>query len=465
MKPLNGFFKLIICTLLFVPLFYEQEPGFNCGLFCLIVWILSYIGLNKEQTGRPFWLISLAILISVGAFTYYGDAVSFLALFISMYVLGFYLTSGKFNPLIYPLLFAYSLGTFIVRVFFFKKWIPPFKLNMRHGRKLISLIVVPLCIISLFLIIYTASSDLFANLFFKIHLGFDLWLVILYLVLGFYFMFNYWFVLPHNMLMQVNNLMNEGLNTTGDFSGKANAPYFWDANFNRRGGEITLIALNLLLVFFLFIYNYEQYAQIKANINLSDEIHQRINTIILSIIMAIGVIMLYFRSGYNKDPKAGILKKLALCWLCLNVLLIISAVLKNAEYIAHFGLTFKRIGVYIFLILSIIGLYYTFHRIIRARTNIYLLSSMMKVFFIALVVNCTVNWSWVITKYNLSYLEKPDLSYLKSLDYNKRILYNTFGRDAQWVDYFASQKIKTDFNKRQPFLSRNLYYELLDPIE
>jgi hypothetical protein len=50
----------------------------------------------------------------------------------------------------------------------------------------------------------------------------------------------------------------------------------------------------------------------------SDEVHQRVATIIFSIVLAIGLIMFYFKSTFNFDEKAGLLKKLAYLWIFLK---------------------------------------------------------------------------------------------------------------------------------------------------
>ena len=83
--------------------------------------------------------------------------------------------------------------------------------------------------------------------------------------------------------------------------------------------------------------------------------------------MAVGVILFYFKGGFNFDEKAAQLKRLAKIWIALNCVLIVSAVMKNTEYIAFFGLTYKRLGVYLFLVLALIGLMLSFQKIIRHR--------------------------------------------------------------------------------------------------
>ena len=105
---------------------------------------------------------------------------------------------------------------------------------------------------------------------------------------------------------------------------------FLDLAAERMSGVISFVLLNVLLVFFIITYNYEQfYEAIKTPVQLSEETHERVNAVIMSIVMAILVIMFYFKAGFNFDPKAGLLKILAKIWIFLNAILVVSAALKT----------------------------------------------------------------------------------------------------------------------------------------
>ena len=139
---------------------------------------------------------------------------------------------------------------------------------------------------------------------------------------------------------------------------------FLDLDSERKSGVVSLLALNILLLIFIVTFNYEQFIEIPKTPNqLSTETHDRVNAVIISIVMAIGVIMFYFKGSFNFDKNAKSLKFLAKTWMVLNAVLVISAFAKYSEYIISYGLTYKRLGVYAFLILSIIGLILTFLKI------------------------------------------------------------------------------------------------------
>jgi hypothetical protein len=158
-----------------------------------------------------------------------------------------------------------------------------------------------------------------------------------------------------------------------------------------------------------------------------------------------------------------LLRLLAYLWISLNAVLALIAIFQIGKYVHYYGLTFKRIGVYIFLLLSIIGLMITTFKLIFVKTNVYLLNRMAWIFFITIIIGFNINWSWVVTKYNITYQEKPDLYYLKYLDYNKCLMYETFG-DYSTVDTPYDNSISKEVQrmKEKSFLSKNLYYEFLN---
>ena len=144
---------------------------------------------------------------------------------------------------------------------------------------------------------------------------------------------------------------------------------FLDIDFERRSGEITLVLLNVLLLVFIVTYNYEQFFEIVEKSKLSAATHERVNSVIFSIVMAVGVIMFYFKGGFNFDKKAKNLKRLSKIWIFLNGILILSTIIKNSEYVSFYGLTYKRLGVYAFLILAIVGLVFTFLKITKQKNK------------------------------------------------------------------------------------------------
>jgi hypothetical protein len=454
--------KMLCGILVFVALFYHQYPGINFSLFSLFVWTMLFFDAGKGRNRRPFGMLSAAVFLSAVSFAWYGDVFSFFALYFSILAIGLHVQYPRLNNILYPLLVPLNYLSFIFRVFFFKYWLPKTKPGNRFWKKVIALFLIPAVSGIAFITVYTSGSNLFSSFFQRFYINFDLEILIFLALAGFFFMFNYWFMLIPKDAIKLNQYLKD------DFSGakeKDPAPSFTflDVDFERKSGEISLIVVNLILLFFIFTYNYEQFFMPEETGNLSSELHQRVATIIFSIVMAIALLMFYFKSTFNFDPKAGLLKKLAVSWMILNAALILSAFLKNGEYIFEFGLTFKRIGVYIFLLLSLAGLWLCYLKIKNRKTNGYLINRMFKIFFGTFIVCAAVNFSWIITQYNITFLKKPDIQYLRDMEYNKQVLYNTYHDDPAWQEYFKSQRTGIREEKNRSFLSSKLYYLFIEP--
>ncbi|ULT43429.1 hypothetical protein KRR40_08320 [Niabella defluvii] len=69
-----------------------------------------------------------------------------------------------------------------------------------------------------------------------------------------------------------------------------------------------------------------------------------------------------------------------------------------------------------------------------------------------------INWSWIVTAYNISHFSNPDWKYLESLDYNKELLNKIYiekGMDRTNI----VEKVYTE--RAKPFLSKSLYIETI----
>jgi len=187
-----------------------------------------------------------------------------------------------------------------------------------------------------------------------------------------------------------------------------NAQY--DSDFNPislkneyKAGLILLVSLNALL----FLVNLTDFATVWFGFdesnpgNLKSYVHEGTYLLIFTILLAMGVLIYLFRKNINFFPNNALLKKLAYAWIAQNALLTLSVGVRNARYIDFHGLAYKRIGVVIFLILTLYGLW-TMYRKVRDRKSIYFLleRNAWAVYFI-LLLSCAINWDVLITRYNL----------------------------------------------------------------
>lgn len=449
--------KLCLGTIVFVVLFYQERPALNACLFAGVILAMLLIS-AKHKSIKTKWL-SVCVVLSALSFAWYGDPYSFGALLFSLLAIGLSVQYRNLNIILYPVTGLINLLTFPFRIFFFKYWLPQKQYSI-IWKKWIAVGLIPAVFVTLFICIYTSGSDHFSDFFHQFTFNFDIMEVLLLTCFGFFLMFNYWFIFIPREIIKIDQKLKD--NFSDREQSTANPCFiFSDIDLERKSGEISLILLNILLLVFIITYNYEQFFTSPSSERLSDEIHQRIITIIGSIAMAIGVIMFYFKSTFNFDTRAGLLKFLTISWIILNGLLICSAITKNGEYILNYGLTFKRIGVFIFLALSLTGLYLTYLKLKNQKTNSFLVNRMGGVFFITFIVLSPVNFSWIVTRYNITFHKNDDITYLQSLDYNKQLLWNTYKNNPSWKNYFMKQKKQIQTEKEQNPLSTRLYYQFI----
>ena len=180
-----------------------------------------------------------------------------------------------------------------------------------------------------------------------------------------------------------------------------------------------MVLLNILIVFLLItdvIFLTQSSNNISA-VELSVQVHQGINALIISIILAIALIVYFFRGSLNFYKHTKFLKTATYIWITLNSILVLVTLFKNYQYVHSFGLTYKRIGVFFYLLLAFIGLVLTYIKVKNIKNIVFLFRKNIEISFIVLVVSSFINWDVFITKYNVSYVQKTqlDIAYLLRL--------------------------------------------------
>ncbi|MCL8536748.1 DUF4173 domain-containing protein [Chryseobacterium gallinarum] len=449
---------ILITTVLFIILFYEQDLGLNLGILGVLYTVLTFFKTNEKNKTLTFNILTATSILSSFAFAWYGDFSSFIALVSSLLLLGYKSRNRKMKPLFLIPVFVVNGFTSICRIFNFDAWLP--KKNVSGlWQKILAFILIPLVLLSVFCGIYAAGSNHFAAFFTDYELDINLWQVFCLTVLGFVIAFNYWNYAVERLIYKTHHVLDN------DFQEKdriQKATYsFLDLDAERMSGIISFLLLNILLVFFIITYNYEQfYETLKTPAQLSEETHERVGAVIMSIIMAILVIMFYFKSGFNFDPKAGTMKILAKIWIFLNAILVLSAGAKNYEYIINYGITYKRLGVFAFLLLSLTGLVLTCIKIQKKKRNAFLFNTMAWYLYGTILACSYINWGGFITSRNRERKDFVITYHFDSVNFSESALlkYANEKKDSQ-LKKNVLKKINKE--KSRTFLSGILYYETL----
>jgi uncharacterized protein DUF4153 len=184
-------------------------------------------------------------------------------------------------------------------------------------------------------------------------------------------------------------------------------------------GIISMAMLNLLLlcincidivyVWFGFQYN--------NKMNLSDYVHEGTWILIFSIVLAMAVLLFFFRGNLNFYKKNKWLRYGAYGWIVQNIILVFSVLLRDYYYILHCGLAYKRIGVLFFLMMVLAGLITVSVKIYQRKTRYYLLRVNAWVAMGLLVLASCVHWDELIANYNIAHRDSIslDVKFLLSL--------------------------------------------------
>lgn len=170
-------------------------------------------------------------------------------------------------------------------------------------------------------------------------------------------------------------------------------------------GIISFLALNLLLLSLNAIDISTLWQGKSTGLNSSNysaDLHDGTNALILSIVMAMLVILYFFSGNLNFYRKNKTIRVLAYIWIIQNAFLVSSVLLRDFNYINAHGLTYKRIGVLVFLLLCTIGLITVYVKVAKQKTFFYLCKINGFVWYVLLLISGLVNWDVFIVSYNIN---------------------------------------------------------------
>lgn len=443
---------------LFVALFYNFTGDISVSIFTLTVMGLSfYEQSKKKQMNSKFKLLfSGGVLFSL-AYAYYGDFSSFLGIFITWHLLALLLFRPKIEwikgLILIPLNYLMVLPLFYLN---YEKRLQSKDKNKKDNLlfyRALYYVFIPVVICGLFLMIYAVASHQMENLLGNVRFDIDLAHGLRLLLLGTFFCLPFWFFKLPTSWQVVSHPLFDELKMSHSFVNQEKAKIF------RKSGEITFLALNIILLIFIGIYGYENFWIEEFEQTVSANVHSRVNAVIFSIIMAISLISIYFRKNLNFDPNNKTIKKWVYIWLILNAVLISVTFIKNIHYIDLLGLTHKRLGVFAFLTLALVGLGLTYIKIKHKKTIYFLFHRFIPITYMLLMAASIVNWDYLITKYNIA-TQHIDNYYLQNqMKYNTIILHDYYLETHQLKH---AQQIKRQIKNKKEYqdshlLENNLY--------
>lgn len=424
-------------ALLFAWLFYNQGMGLNCALLAVFVAAGLFL-LNPIAVIRKGWWLSLgALVISAVCMVLYSNALSFFTLAFSMMLLSAY-SSANASALLNFGQAGFSLVLAVPE--FFRGW---YLARMRKANSnteriannwLVYILVT--AIFLLFVFMYSQASSAFGELLKDIDLSFISFGWLLTAGLGFFLLHG---LFKHRRLKGVENFEHSLAKPLTASLEPHTEEVQYSLKMETKAGMLLLGLLNLLLLTVNVSDIVFLAKDTREAVNYPELVHQGVGALIMSIIGAISIILFFFRGKLNFEKMAKPLQILAMVWMLQNLFLIGTAGIKNSFYIGYVdGLTYKRIGVYYYLLLSGIGLFFTAVKLYNRKPNWYLVRVNFVAFFTVMVLSCPIDWDGLIVNYNMNKAAREnkdaDMHYLMQLS-NKTL--------PQVVDWAAKANADT----------------------
>lgn len=480
MKNLKLLIGLLAGTSLYTYLMWYQDLGINALIFALLV-IAAVFGYKSDlRTNRQvkamaagFLLSAIAVAINGNFFSeaiYYLSLLAFLSL-VQLPRLKVIALAGLTFPTNYVIALKrqYELLKNVISELFLSG-----RNGERKKNKLIKIIRI-LTIITLFtvfLLIFSSAIPQFGRLCYQIFnpivdfvkrlfINFDLGEFIHFLFV-YYFLALFFFRFKGNIVSEWEETLSEDFIRTRK---PTNAPHLkLNLKDEYKTALWSIVALNLLLL----VVNLTDIFSVWLGLvpdsahELSEFVHKGTYSLIFSVVLSMLLLLLAFRDNLNLYPDKHRLKKLANVWMLQNGILMLSVGLRNMHYVMQCGLTYKRIGVFLFLIAILILLFCMYLKIKQNKTVIYYLKTTNMGIAAMLILASLVNWDLVIASYN-QYQNKNDVQYIKSnlsvqawvyIPANERAdkwntcknyvtkTENAGWQSFSWFDYWAAQQLK-----------------------
>ena len=429
---------IMLATAAFSYLFYYQSAGVNYFLFNVLLIILLLVRDSSLLYSRAFLGAAAGCIVSSFCIFWYDTPLPYTADMISLILLAG-ISMDRDSSFIIG--FFHSIYSFLgVSIFFILDMVrglnSPDTGNARA--KLINKValgIIPFLIFLLFFAIYRSGNPIFDQLASRINFDFISLPWCFFTLGGFFLMYGFFKQRVISFLQSADHRTPDSL-----------PPISIDEHIKTILGEmislpnfiftgiLLLILLNILLAFVngLDIFYQCILHDMPPGITMTQYLHNGTNSLIVSIILAVCIILFYFRGYLNFYEGNKWLKNLTYIWIAQNIILVISTAYRNSVYIGSYGLTHRRIGVYVYLILCIVGLVTTFIKVRKGKNNWFLFRKNAWIFYAFMIIACPFDWDSVITSFDISKFQSDrtmeiDQRYLADLGYtNLAVLFQYY---------------------------------------
>lgn len=471
----NSIIKLTLVTagaFLFNLVFWQEKLGVNTLLFdAFVLSALLYLYPKARVNATVWWLI-LGHVLCLAMIVAHNTLLSKFAFAITLLLVAAFAEyvhrSAWFASGSVLLNFVMAAASFTETLTFKRKKVP----RKRIIGRIIRFGFFPLVIAIVFLSIYTSANEVFEQKVYWVLNGLEIffhnffylfsWERILFLLLGLFITASILLKSRLDYFSKKETGCNDTLQRKKISWRKRKEGAFFTfielvmGRFARgilalknenTTGIISLVLLNLLLLainaidinYLWFNFNYD------GSTPLYKMVHEGTEWLILSIVLAMAILLFFFKGNLNFYQKNKWLKYGATAWIIQNALLVFSVWLRDYYYIYYHGLAYKRIGVLFFLLMVLVGLLTVLAKIWLKKTNYFLFRVNAWAGITILVLSTTIHWDELIAGYNLKHKDSiaVDLPFLLSLsnktlpllDKNKAVIQQEQEKHFYRVDY------------------------------
>ncbi len=428
-------------------LFWLEGAGINALIFTLFVVVAQLILLPRHAAARRsgyVWLAAVGSVFSGAMVAWYGSGAAVLACGVSLALL-----LGFVNqPHLRLLLFAglTGLGHLLQaggRVLGGLRGPRPGGAGLRRGWFYGRLLLGPLVVLAVFHALFVAANPRYAGLSAAVWQGLGAWLArlwpdfslahLLFVAVEFFVVAAVVVAVPVHYWADRESRFGEFVRRQRDrvASLGVRRPDFTARRFRpldlRKEWLAALAAFGLVNALLLVVnaidVQWLWFGFVPApGFDLAQFVHEGTWVLIFSILLAMGIVLWFFRRNLNfYAPGRRWLRLGATVWVLQNAVLAASVGLRNYYYILHSGLAYKRIGVCFFLLLVVVGLATVLLKIWQQRSAYSLVRLNALALYAALLALAAGNWEVWIARYNLQpRFQTIDIGFL--LDMPGRVL-------------------------------------------
>ena len=450
----------VLFAVVFVYLFKGQQAGINVLLFNLILLGGLYASGRLIISNRLQLILSFGALISALMVLLYGSSMAMAGNVFSLILLMGVVADHNLTLLIN----GFTVSVYVAVMAPFNYLAHLFKTTGNKGSsrriaRFVLIFIAPLLILFLFVLLYANASPFFNNFtgnfiqHFRRFLEFlyrfispdSFWIFAAGLLISIAFLYGKSSHLP--VLFSERNGMNL-FRKRKPFHGRTSA-----LKTEYRSGIVLLVLLNVLIAIMnvLDIYNVWLFFEWNGDF-LKQFVHEGTWLLIISILISIAIVLYYFRGNLNYYPRRKLLLRLALLWMAQNALLVVSVGIRNMWYIYHYNLAFKRIGVYAYLLLTLVGIATVMYKILNRKSLKYLFHYNGIAVYVILICLGFFNWDKIVAAHNVRHTDTAffHTNFMLSLNSSALPELNQSLKKLDEIQQYQDEK----------FASREYYYTL-----